>query len=100
MFLSREIGDGKIGKISEIGKIWEEGEDSGGTAATAISEIEDRHDRRRERTSEKLLRPTSLQEKFRLDLDDKECIHFFQDLINKSVKALFPQIHRWAQYCR
>ncbi|KAI7992648.1 Phosphatidylinositol 3-kinase VPS34 [Camellia lanceoleosa] len=39
-----------------------------------------------------------LQEKFRLDLDDEECIHFFQDLINESVKALFPQIHRWAQY--
>ncbi|CAI9092938.1 OLC1v1028311C2 [Oldenlandia corymbosa var. corymbosa] len=45
-----------------------------------------------------------LQEKFRLDLDDAECIHFFQDLINESVSALFPQmvetIHRWAQYWR
>jgi phosphatidylinositol 3-kinase len=45
-----------------------------------------------------------LQEKFRLDLDDEECIHFFQDLINESVSALFPQmvetIHRWAQYWR
>ncbi|KAG2577758.1 hypothetical protein PVAP13_6NG191400 [Panicum virgatum] len=45
-----------------------------------------------------------LQEKFRLDLDDEEAIHFFQDLINESVSALFPQmvetIHRWAQYWR
>ncbi|XP_041990822.1 phosphatidylinositol 3-kinase, root isoform isoform X1 [Salvia splendens] len=45
-----------------------------------------------------------LQEKFRLDLDDEESIHFFQDLINESVSALFPQmvetIHRWAQYWR
>ncbi|KAG2702010.1 hypothetical protein I3843_06G065900 [Carya illinoinensis] len=45
-----------------------------------------------------------LQEKFRLDLDDEACIHFFQDLINESVSALFPQmvetIHRWAQYWR
>ncbi|WZZ51133.1 hypothetical protein YC2023_051240 [Brassica napus] len=43
-----------------------------------------------------------LQEKFRLDMDDEACIHFFQDLINESVSALFPQmvetIHRWAQY--
>ncbi|KAM7484229.1 hypothetical protein LguiA_000238 [Lonicera macranthoides] len=45
-----------------------------------------------------------LQEKFRLDLDDEGCIQFFQDLINESVSALFPQmvetIHRWAQYWR
>lgn len=45
-----------------------------------------------------------LQEKFRLDLDDEESIQFFQDLINDSVSALFPQmvetIHRWAQYWR
>ncbi|KAF6172277.1 hypothetical protein GIB67_024899 [Kingdonia uniflora] len=45
-----------------------------------------------------------LQEKFRLDLDDEGAIHFFQDLINESVSALFPQmvetIHRWAQYWR
>ncbi|KOM45697.1 hypothetical protein LR48_Vigan06g100300 [Vigna angularis] len=45
-----------------------------------------------------------LQEKFRLDLDDEASIHFFQDLINESVSALFPQmvetIHRWAQYWR
>ncbi|KAJ3694315.1 hypothetical protein LUZ60_009795 [Juncus effusus] len=45
-----------------------------------------------------------LQEKFRLDLDDEGAIHFFQDLINDSVSALFPQmvetIHRWAQYWR
>ncbi|KAB2609647.1 phosphatidylinositol 3-kinase [Pyrus ussuriensis x Pyrus communis] len=33
-----------------------------------------------------------LQEKFRLDLDDEACIHFFQDLINESVSALFPQM--------
>ncbi|KAM0001936.1 putative phosphatidylinositol 3-kinase [Helianthus debilis subsp. tardiflorus] len=48
--------------------------------------------------------PEKLQEKLRLDLDDEECIHFFQDLINESVSALFPQmvetIHRWAQYWR
>ncbi|CAA7402283.1 unnamed protein product [Spirodela intermedia] len=45
-----------------------------------------------------------LQEKFRLDLDDEHAVHFFQDLINESVSALFPQmvetIHRWAQYWR
>ncbi|XP_050206335.1 phosphatidylinositol 3-kinase, root isoform [Mercurialis annua] len=45
-----------------------------------------------------------LQEKFRLDLDDEAAIHFFQDVINESVSALFPQmvetIHRWAQYWR
>ncbi|VAI27506.1 unnamed protein product [Triticum turgidum subsp. durum] len=45
-----------------------------------------------------------VQEKFRLDLDDEEAIHFFQGLINDSVSALFPQmvetIHRWAQYWR
>ncbi|KAL6838396.1 hypothetical protein ACP4OV_031802 [Aristida adscensionis] len=45
-----------------------------------------------------------LQQKFRLDLDDEAAIHFFQDLINESVSALFPQmvetIHRWAQYWR
>ncbi|CAJ1931442.1 unnamed protein product [Sphenostylis stenocarpa] len=45
-----------------------------------------------------------LKEKFRLDLDDEASIHFFQDLINESVSALFPQmvetIHRWAQYWR
>ncbi|KAK8939157.1 hypothetical protein KSP39_PZI011129 [Platanthera zijinensis] len=45
-----------------------------------------------------------LQEKFRLDLDDEASVHFFQDLINDSVSALFPQmvetIHRWAQYWR
>ncbi|WOL00368.1 phosphatidylinositol 3-kinase, root isoform isoform X1 [Canna indica] len=45
-----------------------------------------------------------VQEKFRLDLDDEDAIHFFQDLITDSVSALFPQmvetIHRWAQYWR
>ncbi|CAO2163753.1 unnamed protein product [Urochloa humidicola] len=45
-----------------------------------------------------------LQQKFRLDLDEEEAIHFFQGLIKGSVSALFPQkfetIHRWAQYWR
>ncbi|XP_066361256.1 phosphatidylinositol 3-kinase, root isoform-like [Miscanthus floridulus] len=45
-----------------------------------------------------------LEQKFRMDLDDEDAIHFFQDLINESVSALFPQmvetIHRWAQYWR
>ncbi|XP_020525808.1 phosphatidylinositol 3-kinase, root isoform isoform X2 [Amborella trichopoda] len=45
-----------------------------------------------------------LQEKFRLDLDDEASVHFFQEVINDSVSALFPQmvetIHRWAQYWR
>ena len=43
-------------------------------------------------------------EKFRLDLTDEEAARFFQELINDSVSALFPQmvetIHRWAQYWR
>lgn len=42
-----------------------------------------------------------LQENFRLDLEDEEAVHFFQELINESISALFPQvvetIHRWAQ---
>ncbi|KAK8690718.1 hypothetical protein V6N13_074246 [Hibiscus sabdariffa] len=33
-----------------------------------------------------------LQEKFRLDLNDEACIHFFQDLSNESVSVLFPQM--------
>ncbi|KAL6620200.1 hypothetical protein ACP70R_035339 [Stipagrostis hirtigluma subsp. patula] len=45
-----------------------------------------------------------LQQKFRLDLDDEDATHFFQDLISESVSALFPQmvetVHRWAQYWR
>ncbi|KAG8457421.1 hypothetical protein KFE25_011276 [Diacronema lutheri] len=45
-----------------------------------------------------------LQERFRLDLSDEEAVHFFQQVINDSVSALFPQvtetIHRWAQYWR
>lgn len=45
-----------------------------------------------------------LQERFRLDLSDEEAGHFFQQVINESVSALFPQvtetIHRWAQYWR
>ncbi|KAL3915988.1 MAG: hypothetical protein SGPRY_007008 [Prymnesium sp.] len=43
-------------------------------------------------------------EKFRLELSDEEAARYFQDLINDSVSALFPQItetiHRWAQYWR
>ncbi|XP_010234573.1 phosphatidylinositol 3-kinase, root isoform isoform X2 [Brachypodium distachyon] len=42
-----------------------------------------------------------LQENFRLDLEDEEAVHFFQELINESISALFPQvvetIHRWVQ---
>jgi phosphatidylinositol 3-kinase len=45
-----------------------------------------------------------LQERFRLDLNDEEAVQFFQQVINDSVSALFPQvtetIHRWAQYWR
>jgi phosphatidylinositol 3-kinase len=45
-----------------------------------------------------------LQERFRLDLTDEEAVAFFQQVINDSVSALFPQvtetIHRWAQYWR
>jgi len=45
-----------------------------------------------------------LQERFRLDLTDEEAVHYFQQVINDSVSALFPQvtetIHRWAQYWR
>jgi len=43
-------------------------------------------------------------EKLRLDLSDEEAARYFQELINDSVSALFPQmvetIHRWAQYWR
>jgi len=43
-------------------------------------------------------------EKLRLDLSNEEAARFFQELINDSVSALFPQItetiHRWAQYWR
>ena len=45
-----------------------------------------------------------MQEKFRLDLSDEAAIQFFQQLINDSVNALFPQlmetVHKWAQYWR
>ncbi|CAG8433683.1 11263_t:CDS:10 [Ambispora gerdemannii] len=45
-----------------------------------------------------------VQEKFRLDLTEEEAIKFFQNLINDSVSALFPQvietIHKWGQYWR
>ena len=43
-------------------------------------------------------------DKFRLDLTDEEAARYFQELMNDSVSALFPQItetiHRWAQYWR
>ncbi|KAL1520440.1 hypothetical protein AB1Y20_022022 [Prymnesium parvum] len=43
-------------------------------------------------------------EKFRLELSDEQAARYFQELINDSVSALFPQItetiHRWAQYWR
>ncbi|CAJ0767125.1 3651_t:CDS:10, partial [Entrophospora sp. SA101] len=45
-----------------------------------------------------------VQEKFRLDLTEEEAIKYFQNLINDSVSALFPQvietIHKWSQYWR
>ncbi|KAL1924281.1 uncharacterized protein VTP21DRAFT_7316 [Calcarisporiella thermophila] len=45
-----------------------------------------------------------VQEKFRLDLSEDEAIKDFQNLINDSVSALFPQvmetIHKWSQYWR
>ncbi|CAG8435890.1 679_t:CDS:10 [Funneliformis caledonium] len=45
-----------------------------------------------------------VQEKFRLDLSEEEAIKYFQNLINESVNAMFPQvietIHKWAQYWR
>ncbi|CAG8689830.1 1933_t:CDS:2, partial [Dentiscutata heterogama] len=45
-----------------------------------------------------------VQEKFRLDLTEEEAIKYFQNLINDSVSALFPQvietIHKFAQYWR
>ncbi|CAI2174621.1 6179_t:CDS:10, partial [Funneliformis geosporum] len=41
-----------------------------------------------------------VQEKFRLDLTEEEAIKYFQNLINDSVNAMFPQvietIHKWA----
>ncbi|ORX92228.1 phosphatidylinositol 3-kinase [Basidiobolus meristosporus CBS 931.73] len=47
---------------------------------------------------------TKVQEKFRLDLTEEEAIQYFQNLINDSVSALFPQlmetVHKWAQYWR
>ena len=43
-------------------------------------------------------------ERFRLDLTNEEASRFFQELINSSVSALFPQIvekiHSWAQAWR
>ena len=46
----------------------------------------------------------AVAKKFRLDLTNEEASRYFQELINDSVSALFPQItetiHRWAQYWR
>ena len=45
-----------------------------------------------------------VQEKFKLELSDEEAVQYFQELINDSASALFPQItetiHRYAQYWR
>eukprot|EP01100_Stratorugosa_tubuloviscum_P003480 TRINITY_DN1848_c0_g3_i1.p1 TRINITY_DN1848_c0_g3~~TRINITY_DN1848_c0_g3_i1.p1 ORF type:complete len:812 (+),score=322.00 TRINITY_DN1848_c0_g3_i1:50-2485(+) len=45
-----------------------------------------------------------IQNNFNLHYTDAEAIQFFQNLINESVSALFPQItekiHSWAQYWR
>ncbi|KAI6645867.1 Phosphatidylinositol 3-kinase catalytic subunit type 3-like [Oopsacas minuta] len=45
-----------------------------------------------------------VQEKFKLELGDEEAVQFFQNLLDESVKAMFPvvvdQIHKWAQYWR
>ena len=43
-------------------------------------------------------------DKFRLDLSNEEAARYFQELINESVSAFFPQmietLHRVAQYLR
>ena len=43
-------------------------------------------------------------ERFRLDLTNEEASRYFQELINASVSALFPQLveqlHSWAQAWR
>ena len=45
-----------------------------------------------------------IQDKFRLDLNEKDAIDYFDQLITESATALFPQvletIHRFAQYWR
>ena len=45
-----------------------------------------------------------VQEKFKLELGDEEAVQFFQNLLDESVKAMFPvmvdQMHKWAQYWR
>mmetsp|Transcript_7089 Transcript_7089/g.26081 ORF Transcript_7089/g.26081 Transcript_7089/m.26081 type:complete len:838 (+) Transcript_7089:153-2666(+) len=47
---------------------------------------------------------SKVRDKFRQDLDDEAAIQFFQQLIEESVNALFPEIfetvHRFAQYFR
>lgn len=52
----------------------------------------------RERTVSKI------QDKFKLDLDDEQAVKYFQDLLESSIAALFPQIveqlHTLAQYFR
>ena len=46
----------------------------------------------------------SVAKKFRLDLNNEEASRYFQELINESVSALFPQLveklHTWAQWAR
>jgi phosphatidylinositol 3-kinase len=45
-----------------------------------------------------------VQEKFRLDLNDEQAVQYFQEVLDESVSALFPQfvekVHQWAQYWR
>jgi hypothetical protein len=45
-----------------------------------------------------------VQEKFRLDLNDEQAVQYFQEILEESVNALFPQfvekVHQWAQYWR
>ena len=47
---------------------------------------------------------SKVRDKFRQDLDDEAAIQFFQQLIEESVNALFPEIfetvHRFALYFR
>ena len=44
-----------------------------------------------------------VQDKFRLDLNDEEAVHYMQTLIDESVGALFAvvveQFHKFAQVC-
>jgi phosphatidylinositol 3-kinase len=45
-----------------------------------------------------------VQDKYRLDLNEEEAVSYFQQLINDSVGALFPQmveqLHKYLQYWR